>query len=155
MIHDIMRGCVLFLNVTWRCRVLLFLFVSGLFVLVSGCQPSGDATQDKEEEASGSEPEAGPVSQSVALDSDVNDEVEVLPISSAGGTRSRGQADRSVGEVLRREVLPEMGESTGSYHLLSIGVDEYLDWPALQFQSILGKPTFPGGGSRRKFDNFF
>jgi len=115
MIHDIMRRCVLFLNVTWRCRVLLFLFVSGLFVLASGCQPSGE---------------------------NVNDEVEVLPISSAGGTRSRGQADRSVGEVLRREVLPEMGESTGSYHLLSIGVDEYLDWPALQFQSALGTPTF-------------
>jgi hypothetical protein len=132
MIHDIMRGCVLFLNVTRRCRVLLFLFVSGLLALVSGCQPPEKSARDESEEASGIETKADFGSQSVTPDPEVNDEVEVLPISSAGETRSRGQSDRSVGEVLRREVLPEMGESTGSYHLLSIGVDEYLDWPALQ-----------------------
>ena len=52
--------------------------------------------------------------------------LEILPKTDSG-TRGQDSRERSLVGIANREVLPEMGKATGSYHLLSIGIDQYLD----------------------------
>ena len=81
------------------------------FLLWVGCQPE-NASQQQSTDASQKE--------------------DSIQLSSGGGSRGRGDSGRSVEGVIRREVLPGMGDATGSYHLLSIGIDTYVDWPKLE-----------------------
>ncbi len=57
-------------------------------------------------------------------------EVEILP-ALGDVTRGDESAVAAVENSIARRVLPGMGEAVGSYHLLSIGIDQYLDWPRL------------------------
>ena len=73
-----------------------------------------------------------PENASQQQSTDASQKEDSIQLSSGGGSRGRGDSGRSVEGVIRREVLPGMGDATGSYHLLSIGIDTYVDWPKLE-----------------------
>ena len=100
-------------------------FVGALLICgLIGCQPKFPSITPDDADVTDS------TADSIGYLSADEEAVEILPKTDSG-TRGQDSRERSVVGIANREVLPEMGKATGSYHLLSIGIDQYLDWPQL------------------------